>query len=66
MAIGGAIRRMRTAAGLTSDDLAEAAGLSTVRMIECGHRNPSLDSLSRIIAALGITWTELYTEAGIE
>ena len=66
VALGGAIRRMRVAAGLSSSDLAEATGLSSMRMIECGHRNPSLNSLGRIITALGVTWTELYTEAGIE
>ena len=35
--LGSNIRRLRLAAGLTCDELAEKAGLSSVKMIELGR-----------------------------
>ena len=60
--VGKNIRRYRMNAGLTADDLAQMAGLSSVRMIETGKRNPRMSTLSAIAKALGVTIAELYTE----
>lgn len=53
--LGGRIAGLRVRAGLTSRDLAEAAGISLgyVGMIETGQRLPGLDVLDLIAGALG-------------
>ena len=50
-----AIRRSRTAAGLTQTELAVAAGTSqaTVSAYENGTKQPGLDTLDRLLAATG-------------
>ncbi|HYD54116.1 MAG TPA: helix-turn-helix transcriptional regulator [Gemmatimonadaceae bacterium] len=59
--IGRTLRELREAAGLTQDRLADLTGITAVYAseLESGRRNPSYLVLSRILRALGVTWTEL-------
>ncbi len=60
--IGERIRRLRHGAGMTQDDLAAAAGVSTdlIRKLEQGRRHTaSIGSLHRIAAALDVDLGEL-------
>jgi transcriptional regulator with XRE-family HTH domain len=54
-ALGEAIRRLRTTAGLTQEQLADrmATDLTQIGGIERGVRNPSYTTLVRLAAALG-------------
>lgn len=61
--VGENIRRLRIKAGLSARQLAEKAGLSTVAMIECGHRPGRMDTLERIAKALGVPMGDLFAEA---
>lgn len=62
MSVGTNVRRLRKAARLSSNALAQKAGLSNTRMIELGYRDVSMDSLKRLAAALGVTPAELITD----
>lgn len=64
-ALGEAIRTLRTEAGLSQEQLAEAAGtdLTQVGGIERGIRNPSYTTLLRLAAALDTTVGEIATLA---
>jgi len=56
--LGATIRRLREAAGLTQDELAQRAGLSRiyVQKLELGERaSPSFPALERIARALTAT-----------
>jgi len=57
------LRRARERAGLTQAALASAAGTSqaTVSAYESGRKRPSVDTLSRLLAATG---SRLTVEAG--
>lgn len=62
LAIGDRIRRLRTGALMTQDDLAAAAGVSTdlIRKLEQGRRHTaSIGSLHRIASALDVDLGEL-------
>lgn len=50
--LGAAIKRVRMARGLTQAQLAEAAELSSIALIEQGRRAVSLDSLNALAKAL--------------
>lgn len=54
--IGRRVREAREALGLRQDELALAAGVSTrvVHQIEAGKPTSRLDSLERVLAALGL------------
>jgi tetratricopeptide (TPR) repeat protein/transcriptional regulator with XRE-family HTH domain len=59
--LSGALRRLRLAAGLTQDALAERSGISvrTIRRLEAGHRsNPRMASIERLAAALNLDTRE--------
>jgi transcriptional regulator with XRE-family HTH domain len=61
--IGERIRRLRTGALMTQDDLAAAAGVSTdpIRKLEQGRRHTaSIGSLHRIAAALDVDLGERH------
>jgi transcriptional regulator with XRE-family HTH domain len=64
LVLGRRIRHLRTARGLTLDELGTAIGraASQVSMIENGHREPKLSLLSQIAAALGVPVAELLRE----
>ena len=56
MDIGETIKQRRVLLGLTQQDLADfsGVGLRTIRQIEVGEGNPSVGTLNRILAALGL------------
>jgi transcriptional regulator with XRE-family HTH domain len=61
---GATVRRLRTAAGLTQEQLGERCGmdLSAVSRLERGHRNPRLDTLVRLARALDVTPADLLAD----
>ncbi len=62
---GLAIREARSQAGLSQERLSELAGLDRtyVSGVERGTRNPTLDSMSRLAAALNVRLSELIVRA---
>lgn len=54
--VGGNIRRLRAARGITQEHLAHVAGLATrhLQKIEAGQVNVTLRTLGRLGAALGV------------
>ncbi len=62
MKIGGKIRQVRTAQGLTLRQVAEKVGLTraAISQIELDHSNPSIGTLKAIADALGITMGSLF------
>ncbi|HVY97563.1 MAG TPA: helix-turn-helix transcriptional regulator [Solirubrobacterales bacterium] len=64
-ALGEAIRRFRTEAGLSQEELAERAetDFTQVGGIERGQRNPSCTTLLRLAAALGTSLSAIVTLA---
>jgi transcriptional regulator with XRE-family HTH domain len=67
VSLGEALRRLRVQQGLTQTEVAQAAGLSTHaygslergRAPSGGNANPTIDTLLRICAVLGIEPSEL-------
>ncbi|MBI3504662.1 MAG: helix-turn-helix transcriptional regulator [Proteobacteria bacterium] len=59
-ALGIALRRLRLDAGLSQENLATRARVhrTFIGLVENGHRDPSVGSVSRVIGALGLTWAE--------
>jgi transcriptional regulator with XRE-family HTH domain len=64
-ALGEAVRRLRLEAGMSQEELAEAAGtdLTQVGGVERGVRNPSYTTLLRLAGALGTSVGELASLA---
>lgn len=64
-ALGEAVRRLRLEAGMSQEQLAEAAGtdLTQIGGIERGVRNPSYTTMVRLAAALETSVGELATLA---
>lgn len=62
-AFGEAVRRLRQEKGWTQEDLAEHADLhrSYVAAIETGHRNPTLDVITKIAAGLRVEIKDLFS-----
>lgn len=60
------LRRLRTAAGLSQQALAEASNVSRRMLvgIESGDANVSLNTLDRIAEALGVTFGDLVKSPG--
>ena len=52
----------RRICGLTQEELAEQTSLTakTIQTIESGHKNPTYDTLARLIARLGISPNTLF------
>ena len=63
---GEAVRNIRTAAGLTQEELADNSGLdrSYIGGIERGERNPTLGVIEKIAEGLGVTLAELFSYTG--
>lgn len=64
MDIGGRLRDIRKAKKLSIYKLSQATGISEnhISGIENGKRQPTIDTLKRLIAPLGITLSELFNE----
>ncbi len=62
--VGEQIRKLRKLKGLTQERLAERSGLSYsyVSDVERGTRNISLESLGKIISALGVKPAQLFED----
>ena len=60
--VGARIRQLRKAAGLTQERLARKAGMDYKYLgsVERGERNMTLDSLERVVRALGVEPYELF------
>ncbi len=56
------LKELRTAAGLSQRQLAEASGVpyGQVSMIETGRRSPSVASLRKILEGLGVTLSKSF------
>ena len=55
------LKRLRTSAGISQEELADRAGLhrTYISSIECAHRNVSLENIFQIAEALGTIPAEL-------
>lgn len=64
--VGQRIRELREAHGLTQEGLGERASLSYkfIGEIERGSANPTIDTLSRLASALGVTVSDLVRDDG--
>ena len=60
------VAAMRSAAGITQEQMAEKAGLSTRywQSIEAGEYFPPVATLARIKRTLGCSWEELFKGCG--
>jgi ribosome-binding protein aMBF1 (putative translation factor) len=60
---GEAVRKARTAIGLTQEELADRSGLdrSYIGGVERGERNPTLTVIEKIAKGLGLTLAELFS-----
>lgn len=60
-ALGAAIRQLRNKRGVTQEDLAHDAGVTTgtLSLIERGKSNPAWGTVKSIAAALGVTVAEV-------
>ena len=63
--IGNEIRKARVSAGLTQEELAEAAGVhrTYVSLLERDRKSPTLDVLIRICSAIGVSASDLGRRA---
>ena len=60
--IGDRVRNHRNRAGLSREDLAGKAGLHAtyIGTIERGEKNPSIESIEKIVTALNISFEALF------
>lgn len=63
-AFGRTLREKREAAKLSQDELAHRAGLTRnyVSLLERGHRNPTLNAMAALAAALKAPLVDLITD----
>jgi len=59
---GEKIKALRTAQGMSMAELSRRASMSdrAIRYIEAGEREPSVNAIQKIAAALGVTTDRLY------
>lgn len=64
LVLGAVLRSFRVRAGLSQEALASRAGMhrTYVGQVERSERNPTFDSLERLLGACGVTWTEFGME----
>lgn len=64
MAVGRVLRAFRKGARLSQEDLGARAQVhrTYVGGVERGERNPSAETLSRLLRALGASWKEFGAE----
>ena len=62
LSLGLAILMLRRASGLSTEAIAEAAGVtrSNLSIFETGKREPKVDTLRRLTAAMGYTMADLW------
>lgn len=67
LALGGAVRRLRKASGLSQEALADAAGIERAHLgkIERGERNVTFLNIVRIASALNALPSDLLREADL-
>lgn len=60
-AIGPTLRAFRLQRGLSQEELAAKAGMhrNYIGGIERGEKSPTMNSVGRILAVLGVSWMEL-------
>ncbi|UXU74108.1 MULTISPECIES: cupin domain-containing protein [unclassified Paracoccus (in: a-proteobacteria)] len=60
--VGARLKELRTAAGMSQRQLAEASGVphGQISMIETGRSSPSVASLRKILGGMGITMAEFF------
>ncbi|WP_427175295.1 helix-turn-helix domain-containing protein [Arthrobacter sp. 92] len=65
VAFGLAVRRVRVAAGMTQQDLAQVSGVDRTYIsgLERGHCNPTLTIQGKLAASLGLPLSSLISEA---
>lgn len=63
-AFGAALRRHRTAGGLTQEDLAFESGVDRtfIARIEAGKRQPTITTVLRLTQALGVPAADIVAE----
>lgn len=64
--VGQNVRRLRVAAGLTQEGLAERMGVDRayINALELGKRNPTVITLWRVAEALDVNLAELVMSGG--
>jgi DNA-binding XRE family transcriptional regulator len=62
--LGARLRELRLAAGLTQAELARRTGIHrpNIARVEAGRHTPSLDTLSRLASAIGVSTTQVLTD----
>ena len=62
---GAALRRRRLAAGVSQEQLGLEAGVQRnfISLIELGHNQPTITTVSKLAGALGLKASELVAEA---
>jgi transcriptional regulator with XRE-family HTH domain len=62
-----ALRQLRLRADLTQEEVAASSRVSVqlVRRLEAGTANPTLGTLTAVCATLGVSLTDLVSEAGL-
>jgi transcriptional regulator with XRE-family HTH domain len=65
--LGSALARIRASRGLTQEQLALESKVqrSYIGDLELGARNPSVETLIRVLAPMKVSLAELFAEAGI-
>lgn len=64
--IGGEVRRLRLSAGMTQEDLADEAKMTTnyVSLVELGQTNVTLSAATRIARALRMRLSDILVTVG--
>jgi DNA-binding XRE family transcriptional regulator len=62
--LGARLKSLRQAAGLTQAELARRTGIHrpNIARVEAGRHTPSLETLTRLAAAIGVTTTTIFTD----
>jgi DNA-binding XRE family transcriptional regulator len=62
--LGARLKLLRQAAGLTQAELSRRTGIHrpNIARVEAGRHTPSLETLTRLAAAIGVTTTSVFTE----
>ena len=68
MTIGQRLQRARIRAGLTQKEIAERTGLTTptISDLEKDKGSPRFDTVARVVAAIGVSFAELFDEPRIQ